>query len=111
MGLSLLTVAAIGTLFVAIYKFLIHSVFLSPLSKIPAAHPSCHVSPLWIYYIRWSNVANRTLYELHREKGPILRLAPNELSVNCYEGGLKTVYTGGFEKPAWYGNGFSTYNG
>lgn len=108
---SLLNVAAVAVIITAFYKFIIHPVFLSPLSKIPAAHPTSHISPLWIYYIRWANIENRTLYELHKKKGPILRLAPNELSVNCYEGGLKTIYTGGFEKTAFYARRFHNYNG
>ncbi len=111
MALSLLPVIAVATVIVAVYKLLVFPIFLSPLSKIPSAHPSSHVSSLWIYYIRWAKVTNKTLYELHKAKGPILRLAPNELSVNCYEEGLKTIYTGGFEKPEWYGNRFHSYNG
>lgn len=26
----------------------------------------------------------------------------NELSVNCVENGIKTIYAGGWEKHAWY---------
>lgn len=93
------------------YKLLIQPLFVSPLSKIPSAHPSAHISPFWIYYVRYNNTENQVLYELHKKKGPILRLAPNELSINCYEQGLKTVYTGGFEKTEFYFRRFSNYNG
>jgi hypothetical protein len=101
--------AICGALSLAIYKCLIHPLFLSPLSKIPAAHPTSHVSPIWIYYIRYKNIENQTIHELHKQKGPILRTAPNQLSVNCYEGGLKTIYTGGFHKTDFYHNRFINY--
>lgn len=107
----ILTVSAIAVVLVAVYKIFIQQIFLSSLSKIPAAHPTSHFSPLWIYYIRWSNIENKTLYELHKKKGPILRLAPNELSVNSYEEGLKTIYTGGFEKTGFYFRRFASFNG
>lgn len=109
--LSIANVSAIAVAIVITYKFLIQPLFLSPLSKIPSAHPSAHISPFWIYYIRYANIENRTLYELHKKKGPILRLAPNELSINCYEQGLKTVYTGGFEKTEFYARRFANYDG
>lgn len=109
MTLSIPAWAALIAVLAAVYKFLIHPAFLSPLSKIPAAHSTSHLSPLWIYYIRWANIENVTLYELHKLKGPILRLAPNELSVNCYEGGLKTIYNGNFEKTQFYARRFTNY--
>jgi hypothetical protein len=75
----------------AFYKFFIYPAFISPLSKIPAANFSAHFSSIWSNYIRWANLENNTLYELHLKLGPIVRLGPNELSVNTYEGGLKTI--------------------
>ena len=94
-----------------IYKFLIYPTFLSPLSRIPSAHPTAPFSPLWSLYIRFTNVENATLLRLHRAKGPIIRLGPNEISVNCYEEGLKTVYGGNFDKTEFYPNRFANYGG
>jgi hypothetical protein len=110
-ALSITNLAAVAVAIIIAYKFLIQPAFISPLSKIPSAHASAHISPLWIYYIRYVNIENRTLYEIHKRKGPILRPAPNELSINCYEQGLKTVYTGRFEKTEFYGRRFHNYNG
>ena len=93
----------------ALYRYLVFPIFLSRLSKIPAAHPICHVTSLWLYYIRWADIENRTIQRLHEEKGPILRLGPNELSVNCYEEGIKTIYGGGFEKTEFYPRRFANY--
>lgn len=96
---------------IAIIKLYIYPAFISPLSKIPSAHPTASFSPLWSYYIRYANIENNTLYRLHKAKGPIVRLGPNELSVNCYDEGLKTVYTGGFEKTEFYPHRFENYGG
>ncbi|KAL3417488.1 cytochrome P450 [Phlyctema vagabunda] len=103
-----LGVVIIGSLFCAIYKFIIHPLFLSPLSKIPAPHWSCHVSSLWNLWLVFRGPENKTIYRAHKSKGPILRIAPEVLSVNNHEG-LKTIYGGGFEKPGFYAGRFSNY--
>ncbi|KAG8626423.1 hypothetical protein KVT40_005368 [Elsinoe batatas] len=81
------------------YHFLLHPLLLSPLSRIPSAHWS---SPLWILYLRRRGRPNATIHALHLKYGPLLRLGPNELSVNCVDGGIRTVYGGGYEKGDWY---------
>lgn len=87
-------VGTIGVCFLVlscIYKFFVYPIFLSPLSKIPAANLVARISPLWLYWIRYKNVENQTIFKLHQAKGPIVRTAPRELSVNCFDGGLKTI--------------------
>ena len=32
----------------------------------------------------------------------MVRLGPNEISVNCVDGGIRTIYGGGYEKGDWY---------
>ncbi|KAK4505818.1 hypothetical protein PRZ48_003783 [Zasmidium cellare] len=93
----------------ALYHYLLYPLLFSPLCKIPAANPFASISSLWILYIRWLNIENQTLLRLHEKLGPIVRLAPNELSVNCYEGGLKTIYGGGFAKDEFYVRRFVNY--
>ncbi|PQE11015.1 cytochrome P450 monooxygenase protein [Rutstroemia sp. NJR-2017a BVV2] len=39
----------------------------------------------------------------HERLGPVIRVAPNEVSVNCIEDGVRTIYGGAFEKGEWYG--------
>ncbi|KAF2162134.1 hypothetical protein M409DRAFT_69345 [Zasmidium cellare ATCC 36951] len=95
--------------FILLYQYILLPLFLSPLSKIPAANPLSPITNLWILYIRWRNIENQTLLRLHQKLGPIVRLAPNELSVNCYEGGLKTIYGGGFAKDEFYVRRFVNY--
>ncbi|EEH05962.1 conserved hypothetical protein [Histoplasma capsulatum G186AR] len=52
---------------------------------------------------------NRTIYKAHQKYGPIVRLEPSEISVNCVDGGIRTVYAGGFEKRDWYPRVFGAY--
>ncbi|KAJ5713042.1 cytochrome P450 [Penicillium malachiteum] len=92
-----------------LYKFILYPAFLSPLAKVPNAHWSCSFCPIWIYWVKWTKQENSRIYNLHMEKGPAIRLAPNLLSVNSYEDGLKRIYHGGFPKPEFYFNGFAVY--
>lgn len=95
-------------IFFVLYKYLIFPLWISPLSKIPAAHVSCAFSPFWILWQRFKEEEVHVIYEAHQKHGPIVRLGPNEVSVNCVDGGLRTVYAGNFEKPGWY-NAFANY--
>lgn len=105
----LLPIFGVLLVVVSIYKFLIVPAFLSPLSKIPAAHWTAHFSPLWILWKRFTNHENEAVYRLHMAHGPCVRLGPNELSLNCFEGGLKQIYLGGFSKTDFYKLGFKNY--
>lgn len=79
------------------------------LDAIPAAHPLAPYTPLWITYIRWRGREIATIHAAHARLGPVVRLAPMEVSVNCVEGGLKEVYAGGrYGKSEWY-SFFSNY--
>ncbi|KAI0477510.1 cytochrome P450 [Xylariaceae sp. FL0804] len=80
-----------------LYRYIIRPTLLSPLARVPKAHWSCSVSPFWILWARYKSRENRTLYEAHRQHGPIVRVGPSELSVNSIEA-VKTIYQGGFDK-------------
>jgi hypothetical protein len=99
-----LSIPALGlvalSLFIT-YKFLIYPTFSSPLSRIPNAHWTSPFSPLWILWTRYHCYENRSVHAAHLRHGPVIRLAPNELSINDING-LRTVYAGGFEKGEWY---------
>jgi cytochrome P450 len=90
------------------YHYIIYPVFLSPLAKIPNAHPIAPYTPFWILRKRFQRRENRTLYDAHQKYGPVVRLAPNEISVNSVDG-LRIVYGGNFDKHDWYPNIFSNY--
>ena len=45
----------------------------------------------------------------HERLGPIVRIGPQELSINSIEDGVRIVYDGMFEKSKWYTNAFRNY--
>ncbi|KAF2493448.1 cytochrome P450 monooxygenase-like protein [Lophium mytilinum] len=73
--------------------------FASPLGRLPAAHWTARFSSLWINLQRYRSHENAAIWGAHRRFGPIVQLGPNEVSVNCVQGGLREVYAGGMEKP------------
>ncbi|KAI1387761.1 cytochrome P450 [Hypoxylon trugodes] len=84
-----------------LYQYVLYSALISPLSRIPKAHWSCSISPVWILWNRFNHRENRTLHAAHKRFGPVVRIGPNELSVNSADG-VKTIYQGGFDKHQWY---------
>lgn len=49
--------------------------------------------------MRWEN---RILASAHAKHGAVIRLGPKEVSVNAIKGGVREVYSGGYEKDTWY---------
>jgi cytochrome P450 len=49
------------------------------------------------------------VHDAHLRLGPIVRIAPNEVAINNVDEGIKTIYSGGFEKGTWYQIGFANY--
>jgi hypothetical protein len=92
-----------------LYNFVIYPAFISPLSKIPAPHWSCHVAPFWLWWAKYFHHENRLVHENHLAKGEALRLSPGLLSLNGFERALKPVYLGGFPKTEFYFRGFAIY--
>ena len=106
---DILLVFLVLAFFYAVFKFFAYPAFLSPLSQIPSAHFSSPFSPLWILLRRHEEKEIQTIDEAHRKHGLIVRLGPNEVSVNCVDDGIKTVYSGGFEKWWHYQNLFFNF--
>jgi hypothetical protein len=103
-GAIVLVVLAISA-----YHFIIFPYLVSPLAKVPNAHWSAPFSPAWILWKRYSYKEVSTIHKAHQKLGPIIRLGPSEVSINCVQGGILKVYQGGFEKHAWYSNLFDNY--
>lgn len=106
---SLLIIVFSVFLIVLFYRCLLFPAFMSPLSRIPNAHFTSSFSPLWILWKRYRGKENRSIYTAHQRHGSIVRLGPTELSVNCVDNGIKTIYGGGFGKSHWYTNLFLNY--
>ncbi|TDZ51685.1 Cytochrome P450 monooxygenase aflV [Colletotrichum trifolii] len=101
MGVNLAYVATVALAAFLLQKFILHPLFNSPLAKIPVPHWSCHIAPIWILLARKHNYQNQRLHQAHQALGSVIRVGPNELSVDGFDA-LKTVYQGGFEKDKWY---------
>ena len=106
--IQLYVVTSCVLLFLAVYRFIVYPAFLSPLAKVPSANFLASFSPAWILFRRWQGKENRSIFAAHQKRGPLVRLGPNELSVNSIEG-LRTVYKGGFERHVWFERGFANY--
>ena len=104
----LLSISSVALLSLILYKLVIHPVFLSPLSKIPNAHWTSSVLPTWIWWKRRMAVESHAIHSAHQKYGPVIRLAPNELSLASLDG-LRQIYTAGFEKHIWYQDEFMNY--
>ncbi|KAK5189455.1 hypothetical protein LTR96_010141 [Exophiala xenobiotica] len=104
----MLSIGICAVLVLASYNFIIYPVFFSPLAKIPNAHFLAPVTSLWITWKRFKRQNRGTIHLAHKTLGPIVRLGPNEISLNSLEG-VKAVYTGGFDKHDWYPTSFSDY--
>ena len=106
---ALITVLFVIVFSYTVLQYIIRPVFISPLSKIPNAHPIASFSSLWILWQRYRNHENSVIDAAHRKHGDIVRLGPSEISVACVDEGIRTVYSGGFEKWVWYENQFCNY--
>ncbi|KAF4973694.1 hypothetical protein FSARC_83 [Fusarium sarcochroum] len=102
--------AAVLLVVAGIYELVVKPAFLSPLAKIPAPHWSCHVAPFWLWWAKLSHNENKLVLKGHMSQGKALRLSPSLLSLNCFEGGLKQIYLGGFPKTEFYWRGFANYD-
>jgi uncharacterized protein YqgQ len=96
------TYGAIGIVLLAI-GLIFYRVYITPLAKVPNAHPLAPFTGLWILWVRYREQVNLTVYQAHKKHGPIVRLGPSELSIAMYEDGVKTVYsTKKFHKHGFY---------
>ncbi|CAK7221812.1 hypothetical protein SCUCBS95973_004626 [Sporothrix curviconia] len=97
---SLLPVTLLSLAGFAIYRLLVYPLFISPLAKIPSAHWSSAISPLWILYVRFKQNETETLAGVHEALGPVVRVGPNDVSVNDI-GFAKTIHTS-FNRTKYY---------
>ena len=70
----------------------------SGLKDIPNAHFSVPYSRLWWLSLRWRKMENRTRIHLHRRLGPVVRIGPRAVSVNCIDDGIRIIYSSKFDK-------------
>ncbi|KIX04208.1 uncharacterized protein Z518_07762 [Rhinocladiella mackenziei CBS 650.93] len=111
MAVPILPIVVVALLAVlSTYKFIIRPLFFHPLRNIPSAHWSIPIfGDIWITYQRYLEKNNAVTYAAHLKHGSVVRMGSNELSVNCVENGIRTIYAGGWEKHAWYPQRFGSY--
>lgn len=92
------SIALVG---VAIIYSLIRAA-ISPLRSIPGPF-SARFSRLWYLHKVWTGVLPRLNIDLHRKYGPVVRIAPNEYSLDD-PAAVKAIYGLGttFTKGPWY---------
>ncbi|OAA80517.1 cytochrome P450 family protein [Akanthomyces lecanii RCEF 1005] len=98
--------ATVAVLCAVIVKFIVYPIFLSPLSKLPVAHPLAYVTSLWIQWHRWRGTEFDCVTQAFANQGSYVRLAPNEIAVNEIEA-VRSVYGIGknnFDKDPYYGH-------
>lgn len=100
---STLSTLAVATASIAlIHYFIIHPLFLSPLSRIPG--PKAFALTKW--RLAWEDLTGRrtrTIHALHALYGPVVRIGPNEVHFNSHSA-LRTIYGAGsgFERTTFY---------
>ena len=100
MAYTIALVASTGFLLWAIYKTI--AIIRSPLNAIPNAHFTAPVSRLWLLWTKATGKEFSACLEAHRQLGPVIRIGPNELSINCIKDGVQTVYGGNWDKSSMY---------
>lgn len=66
--------------------------------------PRLYALTQWrLAYDDWKGIRTRTIHQLHQKYGPVVRIAPNEISFNSLSA-LKAIYGAGsgFERTAFY---------
>ena len=99
--ISLALLGLFGILLLLLYKYIIHPLFLSPLSKIPGAHLTSSIIPIQVWSRQSLSPNTHGVCAAHQKGGPVLRLGPNEISCASATA-LRTIYQGGFEKDRLY---------
>ena len=84
------------------YRYIILPRALASLSRVPNAHWSCPYTMVWILNKRYRHQELHAVHKAHQKHGPIVRTGPRELSVSCWDQGIRTIYGGGFDKPSYY---------
>ena len=102
MALPIPTLALILLIGLAIYRYLIQPLYISPLSQVP--RPKSYALTSWRLALdEWLGKRTRRIHQLHQQYGAVIRIGPNEVSFNSTRA-MKTIYGAGsgFEKTTFY---------
>ena len=100
--LVILGAAAIGLYVLQIVVSVLSTAKKPGLSSIPSAHWTVPYSRFWLLWHRGNRKEHTTRHAAHKKLGPVIRIAPKEISIDCIEGGIQTVYGGNWDKADFY---------
>jgi cytochrome P450 len=94
----------VGALAAVIISYVVYTIYLHPLSHIPGPFIG-RLTSLYLYRISYNGVEASTIDALHKQYGPVVRIAPNEVDI-ADGAALHSVYVknGGFLKNPCYTN-------
>lgn len=75
------------------FAYIVASGLFSPLSKVPGPWYTKFTS-LWIKYQEFTSNRRESIHTLHKRYGPVVRLAPNEVSFTSLDA-IKEIYASG----------------
>lgn len=101
-----IAVGALIVLFVWVASKLV--AVISPLNAIPNAHFTAPFSRMWLLWIRGTGREFTACRAAHRQLGPVIRIGPQEISINCIKNGVRAVYGGNWDKSSMY-DGFTQF--
>ena len=84
-----------------LYRYLIYPTLISPLSKIPTAHPLASVLPGWLWWQEHAGRQARSLLAAHQRYGPVVRVGPREVHLASLDGLRVAFNSGRFERSDW----------
>ncbi|KAF2672410.1 cytochrome P450 [Microthyrium microscopicum] len=99
--MSVIIILTVTIFLSLLYTYILHPAFFTPFSKVPFAHPTSSISSLWITWKRRQGHEVRTIHKAHQQLGPVVRLGPNEVSVNSLDG-LRKIYAGSWDRHEWF---------
>jgi hypothetical protein len=80
----------LSSLAVLYLSFAFYQRWLSPLSRVPGPFLAS-ITPLWLVYRYWRQDWHLYIQDLHKSYGPVIRIAPDTVSVSDPEA-IKAVY-------------------
>jgi cytochrome P450 len=95
---------ALGAIAAAIVAYVVYTLYLHPLSHIPGPLVA-RLTSIYLYRLTYNGIEASTIEALHKQYGPVVRVAPNEVDI-ADGAALHTVYVknGGFLKNPCYSN-------
>jgi cytochrome P450 len=94
--------AALALAAALLYRYVIHPALLSPLARIPAAHPTAVVSGHWFRRAERADRQAAALLDAHRRLGPVVRVEPRHVHLASQDALRVVFHVGRFDRDTWW---------